>query len=419
MHVLFIHPNFPAQFGHLANHLATKLGWQCTYLTSIDTTHLQLPFTHINYKLKPGPQPKVFYNPNDFNGMREHLDAVYAGMRSVPQIKPDLVVGHISYGTLLYLRNLYDCPFIGYYEMLPAPFWGDGLILRKEYPPPEGVRIFNALYHALTYLHLHFIDAGYTPTHFQLRTAPKELQYKLKVIHDGIDTEIFKPGELPRPYTFRGITIPEGTRVVTYVSRGLESLRGFDIFMKAALRIQRDHKDVIFLIAGDERTNYGHELHHTGGKSFKQFVLEQHASEDLSRFHFLGLIPTADLLTLYHLSDAHYYLTGPFVLSWSMLQAMSSGCLMIGSATDPVLEVLKNGYNGLTADFYDADALAEQTLKAIKDPAGHRPLREAARTTILEKYSLDLCLKQLVEFFEAEVREYPNKRVPMSGTKIG
>ncbi|MBX7106026.1 MAG: glycosyltransferase, partial [Gemmataceae bacterium] len=357
MHVLFIHPNFPAQFGHLANHLATKLGWQCTCLTSIDTTHLELPFTHINYKVKPGPQPKVFYNPNDFDGMREHLNAVYTGMRSVPQIKPDLVVGHISYGTLLYLRNLYDCPFIGYYEMLPAPFWGDGLILRKEYPPPEGVRLFNALYHALTYLHLHCIDAGYTPTNFQLGTAPKELQYKLKVIHDGIDTDIFHPRAEPRKgrKEFRGISIDEDTRVVTYVSRGLESLRGFDIFMKAAGRIQREYPNVIFLIAGDERTNYGHELHHTGGKSFKQYVLER-CDFDLSRFHFLGLIPTHELIQLYHLSDAHYYLTGPFVLSWSMLQAMSSGCLMIGSDTEPVREALTNGVNGLMADFYDADA---------------------------------------------------------------
>src|SRR5262249_46503828 len=153
---------------------------------------------------------------------------------------------------------------------------------------------------------LHAIDAGYTPTHFQLTTAPKELQYKLRVIHDGIDTEVFKPAAqpLPRPYNFRGINIPPGTKVVTYVSRGLESLRGFDIFMKAAGRIQRERSDVIFLIAGDERTNYGHELHHTGGKSFKQYVLER-CDFDLSRFHFLGLIPTNDLITLYHLSDAH------------------------------------------------------------------------------------------------------------------
>jgi glycosyltransferase involved in cell wall biosynthesis len=409
MHVLFIHPNFPAQFGHLAAHLSTKLGWQCTCLTSIDTTHLQLPFTHINYKVKPGPQPKVFYNPNSLDGMLEHLTAVYAGLKSVPQLKPDLVVGHISYGTLLYLRNLYDCPFVGYYEMLPAPFWGDGLILRKEFPPPEAVRLFNATYHALTYLHLHAIDGGYTPTHFQLSTAPPELQYKLRVIHDGIDTEVFQPGPIERPATFRGINIPAGTKVITYVSRGLESLRGFDIFMKAAGRILRAQPDTIFLIAGDERSNYGHELHHTGGKSFKQFVLEK-CDFDLSRFHFLGLIPTTDLLTLYRLSDVHFYLTGPFVLSWSMLQAMSTGCAMVGSATAPVQEVIEHGKNGLLADFYDSEGLAEQALSILRDPVGTQPLRDAARQTIVDRYAVNLCLDELIKFFELQVVNYKSQK---------
>jgi glycosyltransferase involved in cell wall biosynthesis len=410
MHVLFIHPNFPAQFGHLATHLSLKLGWQCTCLTSIDTTHLNLPFTHINYKVKPGPQPKVFYNPNSLDGMLEHLTAVYSGLKSVPQVKPDLVVGHISYGTLLFLRNLYDCPFIGYYEMLPAPFWTDGLILRKEYPPPEGVRLFNAIYHALTYLHLHAIDAGYTPTNFQLTTAPKELGYKLRVIHDGIDTEAFAPGRAERPTTFHDVHIPAGAKVVTYVSRGLESMRGFDVFMKAAGRIVREEPDTIFLIAGDERTNYGHELHHIPqGTSFKQYVLEQ-CDFDLSRFHFLGLIPTRDLVTLYQLSDLHFYLTAPFVLSWSMLQAMSCGCVLLGSATPPVEEVIEDGVNGLLADFYDADALAEKALTVLRDPAGAQPLRDGARRTILERYALDKCLDQLVQFFEEQVRLYPQNK---------
>jgi len=428
MHVLFIHPNFPAQFGHLAAHLATKLGWQCTCLTSIDTTHLKLPFTHINYNINPGtPQPKVFYNPNSLDGMLQHLTSVYSGLKSVPQVQPDLVVGHISYGTLLFLRNLYDCPFVGYYEMLPAPFWGDGLILRKEYPPPEGVRLFNATYHALTYLHLHAIDAGYTPTRFQLSTAPPELQYKLRVIHDGIDTETFVPNELPRPYNFRGIHIWGGTPVVTYVSRGLESIRGFDIFMKAARRIQRERPDTIFLIAGDERTNYGHELHHTGllpqsqwknpnqpeAVSFKQHVLKQCNFEhdyDTSKFHFLGLIPTLDLITLYQLSDVHFYLTAPFVLSWSMLQAMSCGCAMVGSATPPVEEVITHGVNGLLADFYNPDDVASKALTILADPKRHQPLREAARQTVIDQYSVDKCLHQLIGFFEEQVRTYQSKK---------
>jgi len=172
MHVMFIHPNFPAQFGHIAHYLATVLHWKSTFITSIDTTHLKLPFDHINYKVYDGPQPKTFYNPDTFQVLMDHMTAIYRGLRGVPQVKPDLVVGHMSYGSMLFLRNLYDCPFIGYYEVLPAPFWTDGLILRKEYPPPEGVRLFNATYHTFTYLHLHACDAGYTPTYYQLNTCP-------------------------------------------------------------------------------------------------------------------------------------------------------------------------------------------------------------------------------------------------------
>src|SRR4051812_16177908 len=102
MHVMFIHPNFPAQFGHIANYLSTALKWPCTFVTSIDTRHLQLPFNHINYRLKDeDPQPKVFYNPGDLQTLMDHLFAIYRGLRGVPQLRPDLVVGHMSYGTML------------------------------------------------------------------------------------------------------------------------------------------------------------------------------------------------------------------------------------------------------------------------------------------------------------------------------
>jgi glycosyltransferase involved in cell wall biosynthesis len=399
MHVMFIHPNFPAQFGHIANYLATAKGWPCTVVTSIDTTRHKLPFVHINYKLKPGPAPTVFYNPSDLNGLLEHLAGVYAGLRSVPQVKPDLVVGHTSYGTMLYLKNLYSCPFVGYFELLPPPFWSEQLSLRPEFPAPEAVRLFNATYHSLTYLHLHVIDAGYTPTQYQLSTAPPELLHKLRVIFDGMDTEFFRRRPIPRPVQFRGRSYGPDTRIVTYVSRGLESIRGFDIFMKVAKRISQEMPNVAFLIAGEERTNYGHELHHIGDRSFKQYVLEQD-SYDLERFHFLGRIPVSELATLYNLSDVHIYLTAPYVLSWSLLQAMASECKIVGSATAPVQEVIDSGIHGVLADFYDVEALAEQTMGILRDPSAVAHLGTAARQRLLERYEKRYCIEQLVTFFE-------------------
>jgi glycosyltransferase involved in cell wall biosynthesis len=400
MHVMFIHPNFPAQFGHIANYLRTRLGWPCTFVTSIDTTHMQLPFTHINYRVREGPQPKVFYNPSNVDEMFAHLAAIYRGLRGVPDLKPDLVVGHMSYGTMLYLRNLYQCPFVGYFELLPPPFWTDALILRPEYPPPESVRLFNATYHTLTYLHLINVDAAYTPTQFQHNTAPAELRHKIRVIFDGVETEFFQRRAVSRPTVFRGVSIGPDTRVVTYVSRGLESIRGFDIFMKAAKRIAQEMPNVLFLIAGDERTHYGHELHHLKGQSFKQYVLSQDAY-DPARFHFLGLIPTNELVTLYCLSDLHIYLTVPYVLSWSLMQAMSTECTILGSATAPIREVIDHGVNGLLVDFYDVDGLVKEALRVLRDPAEFRPLAAAARQRILDKYELKLCTDQLIKLFES------------------
>jgi glycosyltransferase involved in cell wall biosynthesis len=399
VHLMFIHPNFPAQFGLIANYLATQRGWPCTFVTSIDTSHLKLPFTHLNYKLREGPLPKDFHNPRSMQELFDHAMAVYRGLRGHRDLKPDLVVGHMSYGTMLYLRNLYSCPFVGYYEFLPPAWWGPELVLRKEFPPPEEVRLFNASYHTLTYLHLHMVDAAYTPTRYQLSTAPPELRHKIRVIFDGVDTKLFQPRPVPRPVAFRGRTLSPGTRVVTYVSRGLESVRGFDIFMQVAGRICQELPDVVFLVAGQERSIYGHERHHIGGQTFKQHVLAQ-GGYDLDKFHFLGLIPPAELATLFNVSDLHIYLTVPYVLSWSLIQAMASGCTILGSATAPVEEVIDHGVHGLLADFYDVEALAQQALAVLRAPQRFEGLGAAARARVLERYELEHCIGQLTGLFE-------------------
>src|SRR5262249_32064567 len=144
---------------------------------------------------------------------------------------------------------------------------------------------------------------------------------------------------------------------------------------------------------------YGHELHYLGGKTFKQHVLSQ-GDYDPNRFHFLGLIPTTDLIRLYHLSDLHIYLTVPFVLSWSMLQAMASECVIIASKTPPVEEAMEEDVTGLLVDFYDADSLAEKALKVLKDPAEYRRLGTGARAKVLERFALEPCLAQLVQYFQ-------------------
>ena len=243
------------------------------------------------------PQPKVFYNPDSLQGLLDHLPAIYRGLRGAPQIQPDLVVGHMSYGTMLYLRNLYDCPFVGYYELLPPPFWGDGLMLRKEFPPPEGVRLFNASYHTLTHLHLHDCDAGYTPTHYQLAPAPTELRHKIQVIFDGIDCRLLpaaSPAGRPVP---RPDHRPDTTgRHLRLARPGVDArLRHLHEGGQEDLRERRSRRGLPHRRRRSAPTT-AHELHHIGNKTFKQWVLSQD-NYDLSKFLFLGLIPPPELAT--------------------------------------------------------------------------------------------------------------------------
>jgi glycosyltransferase involved in cell wall biosynthesis len=300
---------------------------------------------------------------------------------------------------MLYLRNLYRCPFVGYFELLPLRFWGEELALRPEFPPSESIRLFNATYHSLTYLHLHAVDAAYAPTQFQLQTAPAEMRGKIRVVHDGMDTDFVKRRPITRPLQFHGLTIAPETRVVTYVSRGLESVRGFDIFMKVAKRIYQQMPNTLFLVAGEERTNYGHELAHIGGQTFKQFVLSQD-NYDLELIRFLGRIPPDDLVTLFSLSDLHIYLTVPFVLSWSLLQAMAAECRILASATAPVQEVMDDGVHGVLAGFSDIDQLSASALRILRAPGDYTHMGQAARARILERYEKRKCINELIGYFE-------------------
>jgi glycosyltransferase involved in cell wall biosynthesis len=404
---MFINPGFPAQFGTLANQLATEMRWPTTFVTTTDTRHLSLPFSRITYSVKSPSPPPGPTNPGNLQLLFEHMQAVYEALKARPQVKPDLVVGHMFYGTMLYLRNLYHCPFVGYFDWLPPPFWSEEFAFRPEFPPPENVRLLHSLCHTFKYLHMHAVDAIYTPTHYQLSTLPQEMRHKARVVFDGMDTNLFQRRPIPRPAHFRGLTFGPNTKIVTFASHGLESVRGFDIFMKMAKRIYRAIDDVVFLIAGKEETCYGHERYHLGNQSFKQYVLSRD-DYDLKRFHFFGWVSIEDLITLFSLSDLHVYLTVPFILSWSLVEAMSAECTILGSATPSVQEAIDHGVHGLLADFYDVDGLTGHALDVLRDPQRFRHLGAAARARVQERYETKRCLTQLVKLFEEVAAAHAN-----------
>ena len=186
---------------------------------------------------------------------------------------------------------------------------------------------------------------------------------------------------------------------MTYVARGLESMRGFDIFMKLAKRIYGQMANTLFVVVGADQVFYGGDLNHIPEKSFREHVLKQD-EYNLSKFLFTGTLPPGQLARLLSLSDLHVYLTVPFVLSWSLLDALACGCTVVASNTEPVREVITHDQNGLLADFYDVDRLTELSLQVLQDREGHRRLGEAGATLVREKYALERTLPQIVEFYQ-------------------
>lgn len=209
------------------------------------------------------------------------------------------------------------------------------------------------------------------------------------MIFDGVDTSVWRR----RSNVARrvgGWTIGEDQRIVTYVSRGLEAIRGFDIFMKFAKRLAGLRHDTIFLVVGEDRVAYGGDLRFSEGKSFKQWVLEQD-EYDLSRILFLGRLVAGELAELLSLTDLHVYLTAPFVLSWSLFDALACGAVVLASDTPPVREIIRHDENGLLVDFFDVDQMVETARQVLDRPADFRRLGRAGADLIRTQYNLDVC----------------------------
>ncbi len=296
----------------------------------------------------------------------------------------------------LFLRDLLDCPIITYCEYYFATSHRD-ISYRIDLPPAEPAPFFPRCINAPTLVSLVDCSAGYSATHWQKQSFPARFHSKIEVLFDGIDTTLYAPG--PTPRRIGEARIPEGTKVVTFVSRGLESIRGFDVFMKVADRIARQRADVLFVVVGGEEIHYGWDKLHTGAPSFKQWVLSQ-GSYDLSRFLFLGRILPEHLADILRLSDLHIYLSSPFVVSWSLFNAMASGVPVLASDVPPVREVVEHGVNGLVEPLFDIDRLTAAALKVLADPAGFSHLGMAARRTIEETYSIESCIPPIKDFFE-------------------
>ena len=405
MHVLFAHQNFPAQFGHIAAHLIKNEGFRCTFLSELPDAKVG-GIERIQYRPTGGSTDRTHYFSRTFENQMWRSHALFEALRQHPEVEPDLIVGHTGFVSTLFLRELYDCPIINYFEYFYRTEGADIDFRRDLGSVPKADFLRARARNALPLLDLESCDAGYAPTEWQRGRLPAEFHSKVRVIFDGIDTQFWQPRPVPNR-NFAGWQVPNGMRVVTYVSRGMESLRGFDVFMRIAKRLCQLRKDVLFLVVGEDRIAYGGDARFTEGKTFKQWVLARD-DYDLSRILFLSRLPASDLARLLCLTDLHIYLTAPFVLSWSLMDALACEATVLASSTAPVCEMIRHEENGLLADFFDIDQFVAEALRVLDDPEQFAHLGQAGRKMIEERYSLKVCLPQLLNLYETVLNRRPS-----------
>ncbi|MFO0804038.1 MAG: glycosyltransferase [Gemmataceae bacterium] len=387
MHALFVHQNFPAQFGPFAFRLAQSPGNRCTFVTQkLDGTYRGVRC--LKYETRGGAVEATHFCSRTFENGVWHASGVHDALAAAPDIRPDIILAHSGFGSTIFLRDLYPgVPIVNLFEYFYRVTGAD-LDFRPDFPARPIDRLRARARNAMILLDLDNCDLGYCPTEWQRSRMPAEYDAKLRTLFDGVDTDLWK-ADRTAPRIIAGRPIAPGAKIVTYVARGMEAMRGFDLFMKTAKRICDRRRDVLFVVVGSDRVCYGGDERFTGGKSFKEWVLSQD-QYDLSRFLFTGLMTEADLAKLFAITDLHIYFTVPFVLSWSLLNAMSCGATVLASDTPPVKEVVEHGRTGLLAPFFDVDAFVESAMKVLADPAGHAELGRAAAKMVREKYSLDV-----------------------------
>jgi glycosyltransferase involved in cell wall biosynthesis len=391
MNILFIHQNMPAQFKHVAPMLA-KAGHRVIFLTR--SRRASLP--GVEAVIYPAP-PAVGKSTHPY--LRRFEDAVHHGRAVVRAINllrrqgfvPDLIIAHPGWGEALFLKDVLPAvPLIAFAEFSYRSHGLDaGFDPEESYGLDEMCRTRARNAHLL--LSLGAADAAVSPTYWQRQSHPAALQPKIEVMFDGIDLEVVKPRPDASFLLPGGRVLRRGDPIITYVARNLEPYRGFRTFMRSIPHLQRLRPDADILIVGGNAVSYGRA---PAGFADWRSAMDAEVRYDPARVHFLGRLPYDRYLDVLAIGSAHAYLTYPFVLSWSCIEAMAMGALVVGSDTGPVREVIRDGENGLLTDFFDPEALARKLVAALDDPGCFEPLRGAAIETARDNYGIDRALSQ-------------------------
>jgi glycosyltransferase involved in cell wall biosynthesis len=406
MQVLFIHQNFPGQFRHLALALRQR-GERVVAIGGPTARELEGVELHLYDPRPAGGVPACHGWAADFQTKAIRAEAVATLLHQLVEggLRPDLVVGHPGWGELLAVKDvLPGVPVLHQVEFVYQLQGGD-VGFDPEFPVPGWQASSRLrLRRASQLLAFHDLDWGVAPTRWQAATAPAEFRDRLSVIHEGIDTQRIAPRPDSRIELQKaGLTFRPGAELVSFVARNLEPYRGFHCFLRMLPLLQRLRPNAHVLIVGGDQVSYGSPP--PGGGSWRQMLLQELEGQlDLSRIHFVGRVPHGVLHDLFRVCACHVYLTYPFVLSWSLLEAMACEAVVVASATAPVREVIESGQNGLLVDFFDGEGLARTIAAVLADPVAHRALGQASRRHVVAHYDLmSVCLPRQLQLVDALV----------------
>lgn len=403
MNFLFVHQNLPGQFAHVARALADDPAHRVLGIGETKNLRNRPPLHPriqvLGYELQRGGHKETHHYIRDFEGHIRRGQTVMRAAQHLAQqgFRPDVVVAHPGWGEALFLRDAFpDARHVNYFEYY---YQGDGgdVGFDPEFPATLDDQLRVRVKNSTQLLSLVSCDRGLAPTHWQKQRFPAEFQSKIEVIHEGIDTAQVRP-DPKASISVAGQTLRAGDEIITYSARNLEPYRGFHTFMRTLPSLLQRRPGARVLIVGGDEVSYGSRLP-DGGNFREHYCRELGDAVDWSRVHFVGNLPYAQYLKVLQVSAAHVYLTYPFVLSWSMLEAMSAGCALVASATTPVQEVLRHGDNGLLVDFFDQQGIVQAVAQVLEDPVAASKLRARARQTIVDDYDLRTrCLPKMLDF---------------------
>lgn len=406
MNILFVHQNFPGQFKHLAPALAKDTRHTVVALTmQAQAAPTWQGVQCVRYAAQRGNTPGIHPWLIDMESKTIRAEAALGAARALKAqgFVPDIIIAHPGWGESLFLKDVWPQARLGIYCEFFYRAQGGDVGFDPEFPPQAEDAARLRLKNINNLLHFETADAGLSPTHWQASTFPSPFKDRITVVHDGIDTQAVAPN--PQAcITLNGqLNLRWGDEVVTFVNRNLEPYRGYHIFMRALPDLLRRRPRARILIVGGNDVSYG--AHPPQGQTWKERFASEvrpHISEaDWARVHFLGALPYHQFLALLQVSAVHVYLTYPFVLSWSLLEAMSTGCAVVASDTAPLHEVVLPDETGCLVPFFSPQALADEVCALLADAPTRQRLGRAARAFVQANHDLQrICLPKQLDWVQ-------------------